>query len=227
MEIIFRSVLMFILLFLIVKILGQKQIKNLTLYDYVLGITIGSVAADTIISIDKPLMDGVIALVVFAIIGYVISILSFSNHQVEEIMDGEPLILYENNDFNYENLTKAKLSVAKVLENCRLKNCFDINELDTAILETSGDISVLLKGNAQPITSNDLKKDMQKNSQKQTLNYLVIVDSHLNTNELKKANKDQAWLDKYLKENHKKIEDISLLCIDKKDKITMHSKNSK
>ena len=68
---------------------------------------------------------------------------------------------------------------------------------------------------------------MQKNSQKQTLNYLVIVDSHLNINELKKANKDQDWLDKYLKENHKKIEDISLLCIDKKDKITMYSKKFK
>ena len=83
-------------------------------------------------------------------------------------MDGEPLVLFENNNFNYENLANAKLSVAKVLENCRLKGCFDIKELDCAVLEPSGDISILLKGNAQPLTSNDLKENMQKNGKKQT-----------------------------------------------------------
>ncbi len=225
MEIIIRSITMFIILFLIVKIMGKKQIKNLTLYDYVLSITIGSIAADSIISLDTPLQDGILALIIFSIIGYLSSLLSYHNHTVEEIIDGEPLVLFENNNFNYDNLKTAKLSVAKVLENCRLKGCFDLNELECAILEPSGDISILLKDKSQPITSNDLKSNIQKNSKKQSLNYLIIVDGIINENELKKAKKNKSWLNKYLKEHKKKIENISLLSIDKNDKVTLFNRN--
>ena len=216
---------MFIVLFIIVKILGKKQIKNLTLYDYVLSISIGSIAADTIISIDTPLMDGIIALIIFGVIGYFASFITYHSHNIEEMVDGEPLILFENNNFNYQNLDKAKLSVAKVLENCRLKGCFDINDLDCAVLEPSGDVSILLKSKAQPITSDDLKTNLQKNSQKQTLSYNVIVDSVLNYDELKKAKKTKTWLNNYLKNHKQKIENISLLSIDKNKKITIINKN--
>ena len=222
MEIVVRSLVMLLILFIIIKLLGKKQIKNLTLYDYVLSITIGSVAADTIISLDTPLYDGIIALLVFGIIGYIVSLLTYNNHSMEKIMDGEPITLYENNNFNYNNLEKSKISVAKVLEQCRLKNCFDINELDCAILEPSGDISILLKENNQPITNSDIKKTIKNNSKKQTLNHLIIVDGILNLEELKKAKKTKTWLNNYL--NGKNIEDISLLSIDKNNKVTIFNK---
>ncbi len=224
METIFRSVVMFLALFIIVKIQGKKQIKNLTFYDYVLSIAIGSIAADSIISLDTPLYDGLMALAVFGLIGYIMSVISFNNPNVSEILDGQPLILFENGNFNYHNLEVAKLNVAKVLENCRLKGCFDINELDCAVLEASGDVSILLKGNSQPLTSKDLKNSMQKNNLKQSLNYEIIVDGVINETELKKAKKTKTWLNNYLKENKKKLENISLLVIDKKGKITIFSK---
>ena len=225
MEIIIRSIIMFFILFLIVKLLGKKQIKNLALYDYVLSITIGSIAADSIISLDTPLYDGIIALVIFGAIGYIVSMITAKNHDVEELIDGKPIVLFENGNFNYQNLETAKLSVAKVLENCRLKNCFDINDLDCAILETSGDISVLLKEDAQPVSNKDLKKTMQSNSQKQTLSYEIIVDGDLNEEDLEKAGKNHKWLDKYLKDNKIKTEDVGLLSLDKNDNITLLEKN--
>ncbi len=225
MQIIIRSLVMFTVLFLIVKFLGKKQIKNLTLYDYILSITIGSIAADSIISLDTPLYDGIIALFVFGIIGYIVSTISFHSHAIEEIMDGEPLVLFENNDFNYQNLEAAKLSVGKVLESCRLKGCFDINELDCAVLEPSGDISVLLKGKDQPITSKDLKDNIQKNSPKQTLSYAIIVDGVLDESELKKAKKTKTWLNKYIKDKKLNLENITLLSVDKNNKVTLFNKN--
>ena len=221
MKIIVRSLIMFTILFIIVKILGKKQIKNLTLYDYVLSITIGSIAADSIISVETPIYDGIIALLIFGIIGYISSLISYHNHTVESILDGKPIVLYENNNFNYANLEIAKLSVAKVLENCRLKGCFDINELDSAILEPSGDISILLKAKAQPLNSKDVKSNFQSKSKKQTLNYLIVVDGTLNENELKKAKKTKTWVKNYLKTKKKKLENITLLTIDKNDKITL------
>ncbi len=225
MEIIFRSIIMFIFLFLIVKILGKKQIKNLTLYDYVLSITLGSIAADSIISLDTPLYDGLISLVTFALIGYLASLLSLYNHTVEEIMDGEPITLFENNNFNYANLENAKLSVAKVLENCRLKGCFDINDLDCAVLEPSGDISILLKEKSQPLTSSDIKANIQKNSTKQTLSYNLIVDGVIDMEELKKAHKTKSWLNNYLKNKHIKLPNVALLTINQNKKITILTKN--
>ena len=224
METIIRSIIMFFALFFIVKIQGKKQIKNLTLYDYVLSIAIGSIAADSIISLDTPLYVGLIALAIFGLIGYIMSVISFNNPSLSEILDGQPLILFENNDFNYHNLEVAKLNVAKVLENCRLKGCFDINELDCAVLEPSGDVSILLKGNSQPLTSKDLKNNIQKNNPKQSLNHEIIVDGVINEIELKKAKKTKTWLNKYLKDQNKKSEDISLLIIDKNEKITIFSK---
>ena len=224
MQIIIRSVIMFLVLFLLVKILGKKQIKNLTLYDYILSITIGSIAADSIISLDTPLYDGIIALIVFGIIGYIVSFASYHNHTIEEIMDGEPLVLFENGDFSYPNLELAKLSVGKVLEACRLKGCFDINELDCAVLEPSGDISVLLKSENQPVTNKDLKNNVKNNTNKQTLNYLIIVDGILDEEELKKAKKTKTWLNKYIKNQNLKIENITLLSIDKNNKITLFNK---
>ena len=226
MEIAYRSIVMFLFLFIIVKILGKKQIKNLTLYDYVISITLGSIAADAILSLEDPLTDGVIALVVFGLLGYFISLLSYNSHTVEEIMDGEPLVLFENDNFNYKNLEDAKFSIAKLLEFCRLKGCFDINELDCAILEPSGDVSILLKENSQPITSNDLKDDVQKYIKKQTLNFEIIVDGILNEKELKKAKKSKTWLNKFLKDNKKKIEEIALLSVDENNKTTLFIKES-
>ncbi len=224
MAIIIRSLIMFIVLFGVVKILGKKQIKNLTLYDYILSITIGSITADSVISLDTPLYDGVLALVVFGGIGYFISLLSYYNHNISEVMDGEPVILFSNNNFNYENLEKCKLNVAKVLEGCRLKGCFDINELDCVLLEPSGGISVLLKSNYQPTTNNDLKSSIKKKSSKQTLNYLVIVDGILNEEELRKAQKNKKWLNKFLHDKQLKIANIALLTIDCNSKITLFSK---
>ncbi len=221
MQILYRSIIMFIILFLIVKILGKKQIKNLTLYDYVLSITIGSIAADSIISLDTPLYNGIIALIVFSIIGYITSLITYQNPKVEEIMDGEPTILFEKNNFRYDNLDKAKLSVAKVLESCRLKGCFDINELDCAILEPSGDVSILLKSKSQPVTGSDLKTNVKKNSSKQMLSYNIVVDGTIIVEELKKAKKSKQWLNKYISSQKIDISDIALLAINKNNKITL------
>ena len=219
-----RAVIMFFVLFIIVKILGKKQIKNLTLYDYILSITLGSITADSIISLDTPIYDGILALVIFSLIGYITSLLSYQNHTVEKIMDGKPLALYENNNFNYENLETAKLSVAKLLENCRLKGCFDINELESAILEPSGDISILLKEKAKPITGKDLKNNIQKSNKKQSLNYVIVVDGAINEEELKKAKKSKSWLNNYLKSKKITIEKISLLTVNKNNKVTLYCK---
>ena len=202
MEIILRSIITFIVLLITINILGKKQIQHLTMYDYVIGITIGSIAADSIISTDLPIINGIISLILFGIIGYVISYITYKSHGIEEYIDGEPVILFYKNKFITENLEKTKLSVAQVLEQCRLKGCFDLNYLDCAILEPSGGISILLK-----------QENIKKNK-KQRLCYALIIDGQVDYSELKRLGKKEKWLKDILKSKKTKIKNILLLSVD-------------
>ncbi len=222
MEIFYRSILIFIILMIMVKLLGNKQLKQLTLYDYVVGISIGSIGADTIISLDISVWDGILGIVSFGAFGYLLNLISYTFHKTEKIIEGEPLLLFEKNHFIEENLSKAKMSPAQILEQCRLKGCFDINELDTALLEPSGDVSILLKSSSQNISKNDLKETVKKKSKKQTLCYSVITNGVLDEEELKKARKSKKWLKEYLAKNHKKESDVLLLSIDQNGKASLY-----
>ena len=99
MDIFYRSILLFTVLLLVVKILGNKQIKQLTFYDYVVGITIGSIGADTIISLDISVWDGVLGIVLFSGFGYILNLISTTFHSTEKIIEGVPIVLFENNNW--------------------------------------------------------------------------------------------------------------------------------
>ncbi len=222
MEIFTRAFLIFLVLLFIVRILGNKQIKQLTLYDYVVGITIGSIGADTIISLDVSIWDGIFAIILFGAFGYLVSLLTYYFQTTEKMIDGEALTLFENDHFVEENLEKAKLTPSQVLEHCRLKGCFDITNLDTAILEPSGDVSVLLKKESQNLSTSDLKSTVKKKSKKQTVCYSVISNGVLDEEELKKAKKTKKWLSTYLKNHHVKLEEVMLLSIDQNGKSSLY-----
>lgn len=202
MEILVRTFLFFIILFLVIKLLGNKQIKQLTLYDYIIGITIGSIAADSIISFDIPIYYGMVSIFLFGIFGYVLALLTQHSYETEKMIEGSPIVLFQKDHFLEENLEKAKISTAQILEQCRLKGCFDIKDLDKAIMETSGEISILLK-------SDDYLKGKKES-------YTIILDGVINEEELKKAKKTKTWLKQYLKTKRKRLEDVTLLTIDQK-----------
>lgn len=219
----FRALIFFFTLFIMIKLLGEKQIKQLTFYDYVIGITIGSMAADTVVTKEVPLYAGIVAIITFCLIGYFINYLTLHSKEIEEVIDGKPIILFHQNQFILDNLDKAKLSVSLVLEHCRLKGCFDINELDCAILETSGDISILLKPKYQNITSNDLDNKLLAKSSKQKLGYNIIVDGDIDEEELERSKKDKEWLDKQLQKNKTSVKEVLLLSLSD-NKVSVYKK---
>lgn len=219
----FRALVLFFTLFIMIKLLGEKQIKQLTFYDYVIGITIGSIAADTMVSKDVTIFAGIIGIITFCLIGYAINYFTIHSKEAEEVIDGKPILLFHQNQFVLSNLDKAKLSISQVLEHCRLKGCFDINELDCAILETSGDISILLKPKYQNVTSSDLDNKFLTNFSKQKLGYNIIVDGTIDEEELKRSNKDKIWLDKQLQKNKTSIKEVLLLSLSN-NKVSIYKK---
>ena len=105
----YRTVLVLALLFLITKMLGKKQISQLSLYDYVVGITIGSIAADISLDLEKDLIAGMVSLFLYGIIAYLISLLTMKSIRARRIFAGVPTVLVENSKIIESGLKKAEL----------------------------------------------------------------------------------------------------------------------
>ena len=119
--------------------------SQLTFFDYVVGISIGSIAAEYAIHSDVGAQKGITALVVFTLFSLAVSFICVRSYIGQKLLDGTPTILIENGRFIESGLKRTKLTVNDLLEECRQKDVFDIADIEFAILETSGKLSILLK----------------------------------------------------------------------------------
>lgn len=218
--IIARSFFSLITLYLITRMLGKKLLSQLTIYDYIVGITIGSLGADTIISLDKHFLNGIIAIFVFGISALVISWLSLKSSKLNKVFNGKPTILMENGEFVYENLRSSKISICKFIEQARINGYYDLDIINYAILETNGQISFLPKEEYQKVNLKDLKANVKTKSDKQTYCLNIIIDGDIQKDILSFMGKDEEWLTKEMKKL--KVFDLSkivLATIDQNNKI--------
>jgi len=188
------SAIAIIALFILARIMGKKQMAQLNFFDYVIGISIGSIASEYAIVREIHLVEGLTALMVFTIFSLVLSHIGLKSYKGRKMLDGIPSVLIENGKIIEENLRKVKLNINDLLEECRQKNIFDINEIEFAILETSGRLSVQPKSQNRPLTP----KDMQIPTAYEGLCTNVVIDGKIIEAHLKELNLDIDWLYKEL-----------------------------
>lgn len=198
-DIAFRSIVSIFLLFIFTKITGKKQISHLTFFDYIAGISIGSIAAQFAIDDTVPFIHGVVALITYSVVPVIMSYISLKSIKGRRILGDTPTILVQNGKIIEKNLRKSKFTVNDILEECRLKDVFKISDVEYAILETSGKVSLQLKPEKQTIIAEDLniKKDYQG------ILADIIIDGIVMYEHLKLINRDEQWLIKEL--NNQKI----------------------
>ena len=148
-KIIPRSVVSLIILFLITKLMGKKQASELSLFDYVIGISIGNYTAEMVMNFDYQYINGIIAILTFGIISYLVSVLTMKNMSLRRFLIGVPTIIIDEGKISLEALKKAKLDINDFLEQCRGEGYFDVSEISSAILEVNGKISILPKRDYQ------------------------------------------------------------------------------
>lgn len=222
-KIIPRSVVSLILLFLITKLMGKKQVSELSLFDYVIGISIGNYTAEMVMNFDYQYINGIIAILTFGIISYLVSVLTMKNMSLRRFLIGVPTIIIDEGKISLEALKKAKLDINDFLEQCRGEGYFDVSEISSAILEVNGKISILPKRDYQIPTLKDLKIKANK----EYLSVNVIIDGNLMENNLKNSNKNKAWLDKELeKQGYNGYENILLATITN-DSLNIFDKDTK
>lgn len=216
-----RTVFVLIILFVITRLMGKKQVSQMNIYDYIIGITMGSIAADISLDIEKDLVAGVLCLIVYGGSAILVTFLTLKSITMRKFINGVPTILIDNGKIIYNNLKKEGIDINDLEEEARQNGYFDLSKINYAILEISGKISFLAKAPYEEVTRDDMKIKAKDEEIKAN----VIIDGTLIESNLKAVNRDSKWLSNYLeKHGYKDYKDILLMTIDKSGKVNIFPK---
>ena len=217
-----KSIGSIVALFFFTKAMGRKQVSQLNLYDYVVGITIGSVAAEISINLESRFWHGLVVMAIYTIVSILISHLTAKSIKLRRFVVGTPIIIIEDGKIIEKMLEKSKIDLSDLLQEARNNGYFDISEIEFAIMEANGKISFLPKSKFAPITPNDMKL---KVSYKGLCSNLVI-DGNIMSNNLRVIKKDDKWLLTRLKKlGYDDVTDLLLVTCDSNEKLTVYRKN--
>ena len=217
-----RTFLVLIILFTITKCMGKKQVSQMNIYDYLIGITIGSIAADISLDIEKDLIAGCVCLILYGISQIAVTYLTLKNIRIRRIFSGVPTMIIENGKIIEKNMRKEGIDINDLQEEARQNGYFDLSKIHYAVLETSGKISFLLRASDDTVTKSDLKVKAKDESP----NANIIIDGILLENNLQIMKKDRTWLEKELKNRgYKDYHNILLMTLDQSGKIAIYDKN--
>ncbi len=221
---IFRTALILGILFLLAKVMGKKQISQLNIFDYTIGITMGSIAADISLDIEKDLIAGITSLAIYGFASAIISLWSLKSITARRIFYGIPTILMEKGKIIEGGLRKNKLNLNELQEEARSCGYFDLSEIDCAVMESTGKVSFLPKEENKPVT----KKDMDVKCNKDGLVANIIIDEEIMITNLKVMNKTEKWLKQQLKVlGYDGSKGILLATLDNNDKLIIYKKGVK
>ncbi|GAS82178.1 DUF421 domain-containing protein [Paenibacillus sp. SZ31] len=210
-----RSIIAFLTLIIYTRVLGKQQMGNLTYFDYINGITIGSIAGTFATDLSSKAWIHFVALTIFTIITIIFQYITLKNRTISKLMDSDPTLIIQNGKILEQNLSKMRVKFDELTMMLRQKDVFDITTLDYAILEPDGSLSVVLKPENQPVTA----KDMHMHPPKSKLMTEIIIDGLLIKQNLEERNKDTNWLSEQLKKQNITIQDIAFAAILPNDKL--------
>lgn len=220
-EYIIIPIISLVVLFVITKMMGYRQVSQLNMYDYINGITIGSIASELVIGGFKHMLQPLIAMIVYALVIVALSKLSSASIKLRNIIDGQPVILFEHDKIYNEELEKAKLDLDEFLMQCRIAGYFNLQELQTVVLETNGSLSFFPKEKYRPTVVNDLNIKINKVK----LPTLLVKEGHIYNENLKAINKDESWLERELNVLGIPLSDVILMYQEDNSNLVVYSIN--
>lgn len=193
--VVFRSIFAYIILLVLGRIIGRKLISKITFFDFIVGITLGSIAVRIALGSQESPFLATISAIVITILVVITDYLDIKSINFRKLVDGEPIILISNGKLLDYNLKKVKITINKLMMQLREKDVFNIDDVALAAVESDGELTVLLKVNKQPITTGDLNISTNYNG----LTSDIIIDGKIMYNNLKCTNHDEKWLREQLK----------------------------
>lgn len=205
-------------LFVVAKMEGHRQISQLDFFDYITGITIGSIAAEMATELEEP-WKPLTAMILYGLVTLALSLITSHFPRSRKYLNGTPTIIMDHGKLYRENLKKAKLDLSEFMVLCRQQGYFDLTTIQTAIFEYNGTLSILPVTTQRPATPNDLSL----NPDQELLSTELIMDGRILEDNLKRMGLDRAWLDKQLKRHHiHSAKDIFLAVCDRNGKLVIY-----
>lgn len=221
LKIAITSVVSAAVLFLITKLIGYRQISEMSAYDYINSITIGSIAAEMAVSSGKEFLIPLEAMIIFGLIAFLLSLLTDKSIHIRRFVEGNPIVLMEKGKIYNESLKKSHIDINEFLVGCRNSGYFDISKLDTVILETNGKMSFIPKEVYRPLTP----IDENLNPTQEKLSLTVICDGKIIEENLKILGYDESFLLKQIaSRGFKDTDNVFLASLDETGNFSVFSK---
>lgn len=212
-----------ITLFILSKLMGNREMSQLTMFDYINGITIGSIAAEMATTEFSDITKPFVAMIVYALVVILISEITNKSIKLRRILTGKSSILYDNGTIYEKSLRKAKLDIGEFLSQCRIAGYFDLSTVQTIILEPNGKLSILPLSNERPLTGKDMKLSI-------TQDFLVanvIIDGNIMVDNLKHTGNNEAWLHSQIKAHQiNDISEVLLATCDRQNTLHVYKKDN-
>lgn len=222
LNVLFRSIITYFVLLLFTRIMGKKQLSQLTYFDYIVGITIGSIAAAASVDRHIDVFQSCFSIIVWSLLTVLISIATLKSIKLRLWIDSEPLVIINKGKVIYKNMKRAKYNIGDLLMQLRNKDIFYITDVEMAILEPDGKLSVLKKAEKTSVTI----EDMNIKKPKTGMMVEIILDGNILSNHLSQIKKDEKWVVSQLKSrNIYNIKDVVFAGVQADGQIYIVTKN--
>lgn len=217
-----RCIIIYFIVLIIFRLMGKRQLGELQPFEFVITLIIADLATIPMAEINIPLLHGIIPLITLTLVQFLISFISCKSITMRKVFNGKPVIIISPNGIDYENLKKLNMNIDDLNEALRNMNYFSFEEIDYAIVETNGKISVLPKSSKGPVTCEDLKIKKEPSY----LPLMLVCEGKILNENLKTAHLDKDFVTKILnKQGGYEIKEVIFLTIDNVGKIVLQVKD--
>lgn len=215
------TILSILVLFILSKIVGVRTFSNMSMYDYINSIAIGSIAAQLSTSTDEKIIHNLLAMILYGGITFACAIATDKSKKVRNLIEGHPMILMEKGKIYPKHFAKAHIDIEEFQAAIRELGYFDISKVDTAILETNGKFSVIPIASEKPVVA----KDLSLHPEQEAIVSNIMMDGKILYDNLKRMGKDETWLQKQISTYKiKNVKDIFLATLDQSDTVNFYIK---
>lgn len=218
-----RVIILYILVLLIMRLMGKREIGQMQPFELVIAMMIADLASIPMADVGVPLFNGVIPIIALLLLQLLISILNLKSIKLRKIMCGVPSILIYRGKIDEKVLKKEKFTINELQERLRENNVFNIGDVEYAILETSGQVTVIQKPNKR----NLIPEDLEINPEYEGIPYDLVIDGVIMYDNLKAIGKDYNWLKKQTEKFKIKPEEALVITFDGKEQIFCQAKEKK
>lgn len=220
---IFRCLITYPLLLFAARMIGRKTLSNMTFFDFVVGITIGSATANISLGPDSTLKKGITVLLTFAVLTILIDYFHIKSIWFRKLVNSEPVVIIDNGKIQDQNLKRLRLALGDLLSLLRKNKVFNISDVEYALIENTGEISILLKTQKQPVTPSNLKIPTSY----QGLTKDLIIDGSILHKNLHAVQLDEVWLQNQLEQQGiKSASSVFFAAIDSAGKLYVSLKSN-